>query len=148
MVVWLRIIFLASLFANVCAKPVDLRELHRYAEALNIEGGYIPKVLKKEQIWANLTVVLDRPIITGKTLDEITKDNRFPLKEASIMEYNEPKVNQAYAKILNYYLKHARRIIKSHENKPIKMIIQIHLLFPHLAHPLHSPFNFLKTIMK
>ena len=70
-------------------------------------------------------MILDRPLITGKTLEEITKDNLYPLKESSIEEYNELKVNKAYAQVLYYYLNNAKTMIHSPSKKPIKMLIQL-----------------------
>ena len=92
----LYLLLFVILFPNLQAKFVKPEDLSQYAVALNIEGGLIPhKALSKDQIWANLTIILDRPMITGKTLEDITASNAYPLKEASIPSYNELKVNQA-----------------------------------------------------
>ena len=121
------IVLLIALFQTVQAEVVDVEQLHFYADGLNIEGGIIPsEKLNPNQLWANLAIVLDRPIITGETLDVITEKNAYALKEASIIDYDEVKANTAYAAILHYYLQHGRRDLNKDKNKPVKLLVHIH----------------------
>lgn len=111
----------------VMASHVSVLELSSHADALNIEGGIIPsQELKKDQIWSNLAVVLDRPIVTKETLKEITAKNPFSLKEASILSFDEHKVNIAYAAILNYYLLQGRSILNKLSTDEVNIVFQIH----------------------
>lgn len=87
-----------------------------------VAGGWKSKAMYKrypEGIWANLCVVLDRPLITGKTLDAVTSGSKaaeYALKESAIEEFNEQRVNLAYLLILKYYISFA----------PLKITCQIH----------------------
>lgn len=130
MVKHLNIFFNLYLFSaiSLLAQPIPVENLHHHVDGLNIEGGLIPqKILTHPQVWGNMTAILDRPVITGECLDKITSENKYALKEASIMEYDEFKVNHAYALILKYYLTNARKIAQAttHDDQ-IHMTIQIH----------------------
>ena len=126
-----RLLIIFFFISNATASKglqIPIEKLHNYADALYIEGGIIPKQhLTNDAIWVNLAVVLDQPVVTGETLDKITENNKFTLKEASILNYNEKKVNLAYTAIIDYYLNNANKIIKNTTlNKPIKMVWHIH----------------------
>ena len=77
-------------------KEYPLEDLKNVADGLNIEGGSVCNYLGEGQLWANLCVVLDRPFADGMEWQEITALNSFPLKETSILSYNEAQVNLAY----------------------------------------------------
>jgi NADP-dependent 3-hydroxy acid dehydrogenase YdfG len=105
--------------------PLD--QLKLVADGLNIEGGTIPqKYLQQGQIWANLCVILDRPFETGLEWQQLTNLNSFPLKEASILDYNEAQVNFVHAILMHYYITHARQMINKGEDQTIKLMIQVH----------------------
>jgi hypothetical protein len=107
----------------------ELSQLKSYVDVLNIEGGLIPTChfsKDKHQIWANLAAILDRPLLNGIDLDEITKSNVYPLKESSIPEYNEAKVCLAHALFLKYYIGHAREIAEKSNREDVKIVIQVH----------------------
>lgn len=106
-----------------------LRELKKYADVLNIEGGLIPKhcFTNPNQKWANVGVVLDHPFMTGIDLEELSKMNKeFKLKEALIPEYNERKVCLAHATILKYYIGQAHKIANKIESENVNVVIQVH----------------------
>lgn len=95
-----------------------LKQICKYGDGFNIEGGNLSKLLHPNQKWMNMCMVLDRPFIDKKTLAEITKDNTYSLKEMSILNYDEGKVNMAVLLIINYFVK---------QNKcDESMLIQIH----------------------
>lgn len=122
------IFFLIALIGFIEAKeefPLD--QLMYFADGLNIEGGTIAKdYLKGNQIWANLCVTLDRPFHDGIDWNQITQSNYYPLKESSILAYNEAKVNLAYALILSYYLKFAHTLTGKMQDQEVKIILQVH----------------------
>ena len=95
---------------------ISLKEIYKYGDGFNIEAGDLSRFLLPGQKWMNMCMILDRPFIDGKTLAEITKDNTFPLKEMSILEYDEFKVNMAIMLIINYFM----------NQKDEKLLIQIH----------------------
>lgn len=122
-------IFIAHIF--VCSQGscqvYRLNQLSEFTDALNIEGGIIAKCyLRPNQIWANICVVLDRPFADGIEWNEITKNNHFPLKETSIQNYNEAKVNLAYAAIMHYYITHAHLLTNKPQNNAAEIAIQVH----------------------
>lgn len=105
--------------------PMD--QLKCFADGLNIEGGTIPRqYLQEEQIWVNLCVVLDRPFEDGLEWQELTHLNPYPLKEASLLEYNEAQVNYSYAAIMHYYITHAHQIAHKSSDQTVKILIQVH----------------------
>jgi hypothetical protein len=112
---------------SVAEDDYPLNQIHLVADALNPEGGTIAqKYLQPHQVWANLCVVLDRPFQDGIEWDELTRNNQFPLKEASLLNYNEAQVNLAYAAILNYYITKAHKIAKKNVDDEVKLLIQVH----------------------
>lgn len=119
--------FLLEFFHLITAGEFPLNELKRFADGLNIEGGTIyHKYLCREQIWANLCIVLDRPFENGIEWQELTNANNFPLKEATILDYNEAQVNYAYATIMYYYITHAHQILSKSTDQMAKILIQVH----------------------
>lgn len=104
------------------SNTVMLKDLYQYGNAFNIEGG-IPALNLQGGDWINLVAILDRPFIDAKTLEEITQENIYPLKESSILGYNEARVNLAITTILMYYILHGRQIRRKTDQK---MIFQIH----------------------
>src|SRR5690349_10394666 len=109
------------------AKKCSIEDLRFVADGLNIEGGSISrKYLREGQIWANLCVILDRPFVDGVEWEQLTNSNIFPLKEASILSYNEAQVNLTYALILQYYLTHAHKIVNKADRETVRILIQVH----------------------
>ena len=109
------------------AKSLALRDLNLYGDGLNIEGGIIPRyALGENQIWANICFVLDRPLLNRLDLDEITKENPYRLKEASLPNYNEPQAALVQALILKYYIENAHRICGIEEENLAHIIVQVH----------------------
>src|SRR4051812_23409794 len=100
-------LFLAAITSFLIADEFSLDQLKHVADGLNIEGGTIyHKYLRREQIWSNLCIVLDRPFEDGIEWQELTNSNSFPLKEAAILDYNESQVNFTYATVMHYYITH------------------------------------------
>lgn len=96
---------------------IPLKFINNYGDGFNIEGcDLLDYNNKPYQKWLNMCIVLDRPFIDQITLDEITKANKYTMKEASILNYNEFNVNLAILLITDYY--------KNQNNS--NMIIQIH----------------------
>lgn len=101
--------------AEVINEP--LTEVWKHGDALNIEGGLTARSLKEGQIWANLCFILDRPFHNGVELKDITEKNRYPLKEANIMEYNERRTALATALVMKYYITKGKEIaVQVHRN--------------------------------
>lgn len=122
----LCILFLIAA-ASLRGEDFPMDHLKLVADGLNIEGGTIPlHYLKSGQVWANLCVVLDRPFEDGVEWQDLTSSNSFPLKEASILNYNEAQVNYAYALAMHYYLTHAHIIAKKPRTETAKVMIQVH----------------------
>ncbi len=120
-------ILLCLLPALLAANVHPLNELHRYGDALNIEGGTIPReYLTDKQLWSNICVVLDRPFEDGSEWQEITDANIYPLKESSLPEYNEASVNLAYVSILHYYIVNAQELLGKSPDSEATVLIQVH----------------------
>jgi hypothetical protein len=101
-----------------------LSELSRFTDALNIEGGRIPRhALGKSQLWLNLCFVLDRPFIDEMELHEITEGNSYQLKEASIESFNESQMHYLTLCVLDYYFRHAHEI--TGKSTP-HLLLQVH----------------------
>lgn len=116
------------LFALLCfscfSAEYPLNQLKNFADGLNDEGGTIyQKYLHEGQIYANICVVLDRPFEDGMEWLELNASNIYPLKEASILEYNETQVNLAYVSILHYYITHAQELTGCAQPK---ILVQVH----------------------
>lgn len=114
-------------FISLSAERLPMDQLKQFADALNIEGGIIhQKYLRNDQIWANLCPILDRPFVNGVEWQELKDSNHFPLKEASIPEYNEAQANYAYALCMHYYITHAHEIAEKPADQTVKILIQVH----------------------
>ncbi len=109
------------------AAEFAMNQLKLVVDGLNIEGGTIPlKYLKSNQIWANLCVILDRPFEDGVEWQELTQFNCFPLKEASIPDYNEAQVNVAYANMMYYYIMHSHELANKGHEQTVTILLQVH----------------------
>lgn len=90
-------------------------ELHRFAVAMNDEGGRLTFCIDKtKQIFTNLSVVLDRPYIDGTNFNELQKirtEKQYKTKEEALDHFNDKQTNFSYCMIMNYYIKNACRII-------------------------------------
>lgn len=125
----IRFIFVvtAAIVITLNAEELPISQLKHVADGLNIEGGTIAhQYLKRGQVWSNLCVVLDRPFEDGIEWQELTNRNSYPLKETSILEYNEAQVNYAYAIIMHHYITKAHEIIGKPEDQTAKILIQVH----------------------
>lgn len=119
------LILTVSQFAVAKSFPMD--ELYKVADGLNIEGGDVcRKYLNEQQTWANICVILDRPFHDGIEWQALTNANSFPLKEASISDYNDAQVNYCYASIMGYYIKHCHEIAKKSKDECVKILMQVH----------------------
>ncbi len=90
---------------------LPVRNLDQIAGGLNIEGGFPAQQLAKTcghsnpVLWANLILVLDRPLIDQVVFDRIVKlkvDNNYPLLENAIEEINECHFMVAFYMIISY----------------------------------------------
>jgi len=133
----LKLFCFFSLFLSQLAIAEDfpMKDLHKFADALNIEGGDIcRKYLCKNQAWANICVVLDRPFYDGIEWQVLTDNNIFPLKEASILEFNEAQVNFFYVTMMNFYKQNAHAIANKPKKEIARILIQVHRNTSGLAH--------------
>lgn len=120
-------IFTLSLNLNIFAfNQVPLDELYRYGDAFNIEAGQPSLKLNDKQIWLNLVAVLDRPLVDEKTLEEITLNNPYELKESSIESYNEAKINLAVLSIVHHYLENGHELLKKPISDDVVFTLQVH----------------------
>jgi hypothetical protein len=116
-----------ALAAYLAADELPLNHLKFVADGLNIEGGTIShKYLQPGQVWSNVCVILDRPFEDGVEWQELTNANIYPLKEASIHDYNEAQVNFGYATIMHYYITHVRQITDKSADQKATVLIQVH----------------------
>lgn len=105
---------------------ITLAELYQHGDGFNIEAGTPFFHLNQQQIWLHLAAVLDRPLLDGKTLAEITTHNPYPLKESSIAQYNEAQVNLALALITIYYLQQGHTLLQKPANELMTICLQVH----------------------
>jgi hypothetical protein len=120
---------LCAIFAAhfLIAEEYPMSQLKQIADGLNIEGGTIPhRYLLPGQIWSNICVVLDRPFEDGQELMGLTQQNTYPLKEASIVDYNEAQVNYVFTSMLLYYIQNAHKIADVPLSQKAKVLIQLH----------------------
>ena len=123
---WISILLIA-IGQFLTAAEFSMNQLKLVADGLNIEGGTIPKhYLRRNQIWANLCLILDRPFEDNVEWQQLTNSNVFPLKEASILNYNEAQVNFAYATVMHYYITHSHLITNKPDKQLVKMVVQVH----------------------
>lgn len=132
---------LSCLNGEVVSMP--LNDVWHYGDALNIEGGFIPKRhLHNGQIWANLCFVLDRPFFDGVELKEITQKNSYPLKEANILAFNEHKAALATALVLKYYITEGHHLATLGDEEEARVVVQVHRNSTGPAH-----LHFLKKLL-
>lgn len=104
--------------SNLAKKnTIPLQYIGLCGDGFYIEGGKLGQLINPNQKFLDLCMPLDRIFIDGQALEEITKNNPYPLKESSILNYNEHQVYLALLLIIDYYK-------KSQPGK--KMLIQIH----------------------
>lgn len=84
-------------------KVIQLKNLHQLADGFNIEGGNLEICCTNDQRWMNICMPLDFPFLTNKTLENITQNNCYSLKEMSIDEYNECDVNLFLMLVIEYF---------------------------------------------
>ena len=107
-------------------------ELHKIAAGLNIEGGDPRLRLEKDHVegsnflWANLILVLDRPLVDGVIFEEIWNDNRYPLLENRIDELNEHHFMAAFLMILQYYVKNGHQMLNRSKDSKLKITVHLH----------------------
>lgn len=110
------------------SKTVSNGLLHTIADGLNIEGGF-PAQDAGSAKWANLVVVLDEPIKSGVTFDELiagVRKERFPILENGVVELDEPKFLTAWTAIIVYYMHiHKRITIHIHQFPEFTGIVNI-----------------------
>src|SRR5579863_9717735 len=100
-------------------EEINVTELHKIAPGLNIEGGYpLLDLLKTNNngIWANIVLVLDRPLIDDIIFDDILKNNKYPLLENAIHDINEHKFLVAFLITTLYYIEHAQELTNKDNN--------------------------------
>jgi hypothetical protein len=92
-------------------------ELHLLASGLNIEGGW-PRLdllgVSPSTSWANVVVVLDRPLVDGRMFDHIKQTrvkNGWPLLENVIEELDETRFLRSLLRILAFYLERYQRVV-------------------------------------
>jgi len=106
-------------------QQIKISELDKIAYGLNIEGGHPYRDLmakNKNAIWANLIVVLDRPIADNMSFDnvmDIVKNNNYPLLENAIETLNESQFLATFLLTTIYY-------IVSTGNKSSSIMIHFH----------------------
>ena len=108
---------------------IQLRELHKIAGGLNIEGGFPARDLLKfnpKGKWANLILVLDRPLIDNIVFDDIFANNAYPLLENAIDNLNEKHFLAAFLMIISYFLENGRSICDICETSKFSMMVHIH----------------------
>jgi hypothetical protein len=97
---------------------VELKDLWRLGEALNIEGGYPGRSAKH---WANLVVILDRPLVDGIVFDDLKRNvqqNRYPFLENGVNEINEPRYLAAFVMVMGFYMqRHQSMVVHVHQAK-------------------------------
>ena len=82
-------------------------QLYQIAGGLNIEGGFPSRDAGPKIPWANLVLVLDRPLVDNVIFDDLIADVRnkkYPLLENGVLELDEPKFLTAYLAIMAYYM--------------------------------------------
>lgn len=107
---------------------ISVSELYKIGGGLNIEGG-LPQIdLNKNKgehakIWANLVVVLDRPLIDNICFDFILNNNRYPLLENAIDNLNEHHFMTAFLLVICYYIKECHKFVNKEK---VKITIHVH----------------------
>lgn len=119
------------------SKQIRVGDLYHIAGGLNIEGGFPLDDLKKtcghsrRLIWANLVLVLDRPLVDNVIFDliiEAMRVNKYDLLEEAIDEINEYHFLIAFYMIFSYYLNNnadANIVVHIHQNNESGPLIEI-----------------------
>lgn len=113
---------------------IAISDLHTIARGLNIEGGYPYHYLirnnpNKEILWANLVLILDRPLIDNilfEELDKKMKDNSYLLLENTIDEINEHRMFAIYLMIICYYLENGKSLLNKSLIDKLHITVHIH----------------------
>ena len=102
-----------------------MKNIHRFGAGLNIEGGFPYRDLQssKSTIWANLILVLDRPLIDMIDFDDIVKNNPYLLLENAIIEINERQFLTVYMLILEFYVLNGSKLVNK---KDPTIVVHIH----------------------
>lgn len=104
---------------------IAIKDLHKIAGGLNIEGGSPVSLLKtsetqdRKKIWANLVVVLDQPIIKNETFEQlmvIVDNHKYPLLENAVDDLNEHKFLAASLMLIVYYMKNGKTLLRRQGN--------------------------------
>ena len=104
---------------------ITLKDLYQLADGFNIEGGNLEICTTKNQRWMNICMPLDFPFETNKTLEQITQNNPYSLKEMSIDEYNECDVNLFLMLVIEYFrLEGESLLIQVHRGKSVRIFIE------------------------
>lgn len=117
------------IYANFC-RFTRIDELKFFNGGLNIEGGDPLKVIMKTNpntIWANIVIILDRPMIDNIIFDKLVKekaDNNYPLLENTIQDLNEREFLSAYLQTALYYIDYSYRNFEKKES--VKIVIHFH----------------------
>ena len=115
-------------------KKIPVKDLYQIAGGLNIEGGYPGLYLNRDNpgggtIWANILLVLDRPLIDKilfEDLDRRMRENNYPLLENTIDEINEHQMFAIYLMLILYYKENGRRLLGKGEHESLNILIHIH----------------------
>lgn len=108
---------------------MEISKLYKIAAGLNIEGGFPFIDLYRDYkkcIWANLILVLDRPLIDKIIFDDLFANNKYPLLESAIDNLNEHNFLAAYLMIICYYFDNGRKILNKKENDVLYITVHIH----------------------
>jgi hypothetical protein len=112
-------------------------QLYKFAGGLNIEGGYpcldantsAEKNKNHKVPWANLVLVLDRPLVDHVVFDKLLADVRgqkYTLLESGVVELDEPKFLMAYYTIMGYYMqKHRHIVVHVHQFPEFKGLVNL-----------------------
>jgi len=144
---------------------LQVDKLYEIAGGLNIEGGYPANCLVRDNrwkptLWANIILILDRPLVDNIIFDELPKKmktNNYPLLENTIDDINEHKMFATYLMIVGYYLEHGRKLLDKKETD--KLIIMIHMhqdvasvgllnILADMINNLRKHYNITNTIIK
>lgn len=103
-------------------KRISVNQLATIAPGLNIEGGFpFLDISEKKLPWVNLVVVLDCPLMTKVTFDELQKhcyEKNYPLLENGVKEIQEQCFLTVYLAIISYYLEnHSRITVHVHQSQ-------------------------------
>jgi len=108
---------------------LNINKLHYIAEGLNIEGGYPYYDVKKANanaLWANLVLVLDRPLIDKCNFDTLVANNPYPLLENAIESINEHLLFQTYITIIAYYLYNGHALFNKKRDEMLYVTVHVH----------------------